>query len=109
MNATGVKKGVTSQIRVDSKSLVSLTQEETDSKLLVSLTHKETETHIRIVSPINLSDLLLCPFLRSSHQRCSIRKGVLRNFTKFTGKHLCQSLFFNKVAGSINIRRGPSN
>ena len=27
------------------------------------------------------------------------RKGVLRNFVKFTGKHLCQSLFFNKVAG----------
>ena len=25
-------------------------------------------------------------------------KGVLRNFTKFTGKHLYQSLFFNKVA-----------
>ena len=33
---------------------------------------------------------------RSSHQRCSMKKGVLRNFTKFTGKHLCQSLFFNK-------------
>ena len=27
-----------------------------------------------------------------------MRKGVLRNFAKFTGKHLCQSLFFNKVA-----------
>ena len=27
------------------------------------------------------------------------KKGVLRNFTKFTGKHLCQSFFFNKVAG----------
>ena len=26
------------------------------------------------------------------------KKGVLRNFTKLTGKHLCQSLFFNKVA-----------
>ena len=26
-------------------------------------------------------------------------KGVLRNFAKFTGKHLCKSLFFNKVAG----------
>ena len=25
-------------------------------------------------------------------------KGVLRNFTKFTEKHLCQSPFFNKVA-----------
>ena len=32
---------------------------------------------------------------RSSHRRCSINKGVLRNFAKFTGKHLCQSLFFN--------------
>ena len=26
------------------------------------------------------------------------KKGVLRNFAKFTGKHLRQSLFFNKVA-----------
>ena len=25
------------------------------------------------------------------------KKGVLGNFTKFTGKHLCQGLFFNKV------------
>ena len=25
------------------------------------------------------------------------KKGVLRNFAKFTGKHLCQSLFFNNV------------
>ena len=25
------------------------------------------------------------------------KKGVLENFTKFTGKHLCQSVFFNKV------------
>ena len=36
---------------------------------------------------------------RSSHQMCSLRKGVLRNFAKFTGKHLCQSPFLNKVAG----------
>ena len=36
---------------------------------------------------------------RRSHRSCSLRKGVLRNFAKFTGKHLCQSLFFNKVAG----------
>ena len=27
------------------------------------------------------------------------KKGILKNFTKFTGKHLCQSLFLNKVAG----------
>ena len=30
---------------------------------------------------------------RSSHQRCSVKTGVLRNFAKFTEKHLCQSLF----------------
>ena len=27
------------------------------------------------------------------------KKVVLSNFSKFTGKHLCQSLFFNKAAG----------
>ena len=36
---------------------------------------------------------------RSSHRRCSVGKGVLRNFGKFIGKHLRQSLFFNKFAG----------
>ena len=36
---------------------------------------------------------------RSSHQRFSMKKGVLKNFAKFTGKHLCQSLFYNEVAG----------
>ena len=36
---------------------------------------------------------------RSSHLRCSVKKDVLRNCAKFTGKHLCQSLFLNKVAG----------
>ena len=34
---------------------------------------------------------------RSSHQ--AIKKGVLRHFTKLARKHLCHSLFFNKVAG----------
>ena len=32
---------------------------------------------------------LCCNKYRSSHQRYSIKNGVLRNFTKFTGKHLC--------------------
>ena len=35
-------------------------------------------------------------------QRCSVKKGVIRNFAKFTWKHLCQSFFFNKVAGLGN-------
>ena len=28
--------------------------------------------------------------IRSSHQRCSIKNGVFKNFAKFPGKHLCQ-------------------
>ena len=36
---------------------------------------------------------------RCSHWRCSVRKAVLRNFAKFTGKHLCQSVFLRKVTG----------
>ena len=32
-------------------------------------------------------------------RRCSVKEGVLRNFAKFTGKHLFQGLFFNKVVG----------
>ena len=36
---------------------------------------------------------------RSSRPEVFCRKGVLGNFAKFTGKHLCQSLFFNKVTG----------
>ena len=38
------------------------------------------------------------PISSSSHQRCSMKKGVLKNFAKFTRKHLCQSLFINNVA-----------
>ena len=36
---------------------------------------------------------------KSSCPEVFCKKGVLKNFAKFTGKHLCQSLFFNKVAG----------
>ena len=31
--------------------------------------------------------------LKSSHRKCSVKYGLLKNFAKFTGKHLCWSLF----------------
>ena len=31
--------------------------------------------------------------------RGSLKKGVLRNYAKFIGKHLCFESLFNKVAG----------
>ena len=39
---------------------------------------------------------------KSSHQKCSIKKGVLKYFAKLTGKHLRQSLFFKKKKDSKN-------
>ena len=45
------------------------------------------------------SDLVSLTYFRSTCPKVFCKKGVLRNFTKFTGKHWCQSLFFKKVAG----------
>ena len=40
---------------------------------------------------------------RSSRPDVFCKKGGLRNIAKLTGKHLCQSIFFNKVAGLCNF------
>ena len=45
------------------------------------------------------SALGLLGMIRSSRPEAFYEKDVLRNFAKFTGKHLCQGLFFNKLAG----------
>ena len=37
----------------------------------------------------------------NSHRRCSVRKGVLRNFAKFTGKQLCQASFLIKLKNKL--------
>ena len=42
---------------------------------------------------------MLSSILRSSHRRCSIKKGAVKTFAKSTEKHLCESLFLNKIAG----------
>ena len=36
---------------------------------------------------------------RNSRPEVFCKKGALKNFAKFKEKHLCQSSFFNKVAG----------
>ena len=59
------------------------------SKYLVSL-----KKYVQQKSIINRN--LTC---KSSNQRCSLGKGVLRNFPKFTRKHLCLSPFLNTFTG----------
>ena len=59
-------------------------------------------TVLIILAPLLLrwaGGLRIKPRSRSSHQKCSVRKGVLSNWAKFTEIHLCQGLFLNKVAG----------
>ena len=34
---------------------------------------------------------------RSSRRWCSVKRGALKDFPKFTGKQLCQNLFVNKI------------
>ena len=41
--------------------------------------------------------------ITSSRPEMFRKKGFLRNFAKFTGKHLCQSLFFNKLVFSCEF------
>ena len=57
---------------------------------------------INLTSITNIHEMKLykqCWNCGSSRPEVFCKKGVLRNFTKFTGKHVYQSLFFNKVAG----------
>ena len=67
--------------------------------LLFSSKKYDQKTKGKLCWCVQTSKVLKLIYSRSSLQRCSVKKGVLRNFAKFTGKHLCQSLFFNKVAG----------
>ena len=46
----------------------------------------QSETQVRITVWL---------IFRSSRPEVFCKKGVFKNFTKFTGKHLCQSLYFN--------------
>ena len=49
------------------------------------------------------------PKARSRRPEVFCKKGVLRNFTKFTGKHLCQSLFLTSLKKTLCHRCFPVN
>ena len=59
---------------------------------------KDTSSSLYLLSP-RFSYVLCLLNFRSSLLEVFCKKVILRNFAKFTGKRLCQSFFFNKVAG----------
>ena len=43
------------------------------------------------------TNLLVTTKIRSSHRRCSVKKGVPKNLANFTGIHICCSPFLIKL------------
>ena len=66
-----------------------------DFQTFHSLSSIKSADEVKIIVDVEFHFLF-----RSSRPDVFCEKGVLRNFAKFTGKHLCQSLVFNKVAGT---------
>ena len=48
-----------------------------------------------------------CLNSRTNHQRCSTEKDVPKNFTTFTGKHLCWSLFSIELRPATLLKETP--
>ena len=48
---------------------------------------------------VSLNIKIIYIIYREAATEVFYKKGVLKNFSKFTGKHLRQSLFFDNVAG----------
>ena len=61
-------------------------------------TENATELEIVLYKNFQLLSIFLTA-IRSSRPGVFCNKCVYRNFTKFIGNHLCQSIFFNKVQG----------
>ena len=55
-----------------------------------TLSYKTSSHRIEILQKVRYQ-------YRSSHQRCPLKKGVLKIFAKLTGKPLCLSIFFTQV------------
>ena len=53
----------------------------------------------RLITEVNIQIYFAVSTSRNSCPEVFCKKGVLRNIAKLAGKHLYQSLFFNKVAG----------
>ena len=85
----------------------------TDLSNLLFLFHKIKQRMWRMFLPNSFQKCrssCLQMFFRSSHPEMFCKKAVLRDFPKFTRKHLCQSLFITKVAGQgqqLYLKRDP--
>ena len=73
----------------------------TSTNIYFNVTHVlyQNSAYILFLLRVNTFGVKIRSVFRSSRSEVFCKKCVLINFAKFTGKHLCQILFFNKVAG----------
>ena len=50
-----------------------------------------------IIGEARCADLAQFGNYRNSHQICSIKKDILKNLAKFTGKQICQALGLHSI------------
>ena len=55
------------------------------------------------LNKIEFSEEFMVMWRRGQPPEVFCKKGILRNFAKFTGKRLCQSLFLIKLQASQNF------
>ena len=80
-------------------------------KKFVQIQQKKAQEQYQRFPILNFFEILAYSYFkhprcfRSSRPEVFCKKRVLRNFVKLTGKHLYQSLFFNKIASSVFIQK----
>ena len=64
-----------------------------------ALTYRKTSLHTLLLLAFKIIESLQCILtsFRSSHRRCSVKKGIFKNFANFTGKYQCWGLFLIKL------------
>ena len=81
-------------------------QEKTSlSRSIITFIYYKTVCPFNIFHSHKAMSMTVSKTIRSSRTEVFSKKGVCRNFSKFTRKHLCQRLFFNKVAGLRPVKK----
>ena len=81
------KKNVSMFVKFDNKVL--FLHPKHQHRTIWTYTHLTNTCSSWTIKAQGLRTVFIRSFI-SSYRRCSVRKGVIRNFAKLTGKHLCR-------------------
>ena len=84
---------------IETRQLICFANQLTGFYMMGTLVFNELNRYYLLICEILSHMNLLHKNSRNTHRRFSTKECVLKNFAKLTGKHLCQSLLFNNVAG----------